>query len=168
MEDKNHRIYERFDSLTARHAVFVKRLCMRHAEGNRNRCAELIQECYITIWRYLPNLREGASMFHERAWVAWQCRSTFSHLRYRRQALSFLPINENIADTVANFADDGLRDYIDSLAVGLTPYEQRAFAMMADGWSVDEMARELGLKHQSATVLRHRIIKKLKKQHNIE
>lgn len=50
---------------------------------------------------YLPTLRENSSSFHETAWVVWHCRSVFSHLRYRRRTHTFLPLDENMADTVA-------------------------------------------------------------------
>ena len=101
MEDNERQLYDRFDSLIARHRDLIDRLCMRRALGNVSRCAELRQDCYISLWHYLPKLRENANPFHETAWVVWHCRSVFSHLRYRRRTHLFLPIDDNMADTIS-------------------------------------------------------------------
>ena len=163
MEDNNQQQYDKFDSLIARYKGLIDYLCMRRASGDENRCAELRQDCYLSIWHYLPTLREGCSSFHEAAWVVWHCRSVFSHLRYRRRTHTFLPLDENMADTIAESDNSQLRDTIDSLATHLTPHEHRAFYLMADGYSAEDIAKELGIKHRSAVLLRHRIIEKLKK-----
>ena len=162
MDNSDREQYDRYDCLIARHGALIERLCMRHAWGDTNRCAELRQECYISLWRYLPTLREGANAFQEKAWVAWHCRSVFSHLAYRRRTHQFLPLDDSMADTIAEPDDGHLLDTIDTLATLLTPHERRAFYLMADGYSAEDMARELGIKHRSAVLLRHRIIKKLR------
>lgn len=177
MEDNERQLYDRFDSLIARHRVLIDRLCMRRALGDVNRCAELRQDCYISLWHYLPKLRDNANPFHETAWVVWHCRSVFLHLRYRRRTHLFLPLDDNMADWYAckhlrvnpvevstlSYPDDShLRDTIDSLATLLTPHEQRAFYLMADDYSAEDMARELGIKHRSSVLLHHRIIEKLR------
>ncbi|MBP5547653.1 MAG: sigma-70 family RNA polymerase sigma factor [Bacteroidales bacterium] len=162
MEDNERHLYDKFDSLIARHRVLIDHLCMHRALGDVNRCAELRQDCYISLWHYLPKLREDANQFHETAWVVWHCRSVFSHLRYRRRTHRFLPLDENIANTLGEPDDSHLRDTIDSLSTFLTSHEQRAFYLMSDGYSAKEIARELGIKHRSAVLLRHRIIEKLK------
>ena len=61
MEDNERHLYDRFDSLITRHGGLIDRLCMRHAFGDVNRCAELRQDCYISLWHYLPGLRIGAA-----------------------------------------------------------------------------------------------------------
>ena len=162
MENTNRQQYDKFDSLIARHRGLIDRLCMRHASGDENRCAELRQDCYLSLWHYLPTLRENSSSFHETAWVVWHCRSVFSHLRYRRRTHTFLPLDENLADTVAESDDSQIREKIDALAALLTPHEREAFYLMADGYSAEELAKALGIKHRSAVLLRHRIIEKLK------
>lgn len=166
MDDKNRQLYSKFDSLIASHRNLIDRLCMRHAFGDVERCAELRQDCYISLWRYLPTLRENASSFHERAWVAWHCRSVFSHLRYRRRTHRLLWIGENLTDTVLENESSHLRDTIDTLATTLTAHERQAFYLMADGYSAEDLAKELGIKHRSAVMLRHRIIAKLRQNSN--
>lgn len=166
MDDKNRQLYSKFDSLIASHRNLIDRLCMRHAFGDVERCAELRQDCYISLWRYLPTLRENASSFHERAWVAWHCRSVFSHLRYRRRFHKFLPLGDNVADVLSENEQNKLRETIENLSTQLTPHERQAFYLMADGYSAEELAKEMGIKHRSAVLLRHRIISKLRQNSN--
>ena len=61
MEGDKQRRYDAFDSLMARHNLLVARLCMLHADGDVERCAEFVQDCRIALWRNLPSLRKNAS-----------------------------------------------------------------------------------------------------------
>ena len=167
MEENDQNLYDQFDRLIARHGELINRLCMRRAGGNADRCAELRQDCYISLWHYLPKLREDANAFHETSWVVWHCRSVFSHLRYRRRTHLFLPLDDDMADTLGEPDDSHLRDTLDALAAHLTPYESRALYLMADDYSAEDIAKELGIKHRSAVLLRHRIIEKLRQKNNV-
>lgn len=165
MENNNLVAYEEFDSLIARHKSLINGLCMRYASGDETCCAELRQDCYISLWHYLPTLREGSSLIHETAWVIWHCRSVFSHMRYRRRTHQLLPfenLDEEMADTMAEPEDDGVHETLETLALHLTPEERDALFLMAEGYSAEELAQELGIKHRSAVQLRHRIIGKLR------
>lgn len=166
MDDNGRQLYNKFESLIASHRHLIDRLCVRHAFGDVGRCAELRQDCLISLWRYLPSLRDDASPFHERAWVIWHCRSVFSHLRYRRRTHRLLWFDANLPHTVTESENSHLRDTIDALATTLTPHERQAFYLMADGYSAEDMAKELGIKHRSAVMLRHRIIVKLRQKSN--
>lgn len=166
MTDADRQPYARFDALIERHAAFVNRLCLLHADGNGNRCAELVQECYIALWHYLPGLREEALPLQERLWVMWHCRSVFSHLRHGKKPPPWMPLDDNMADTLGQPDDDPLRDSIEALASVLTPHEQKALWLMAEGYTVREMAREMNIKHDSAAKLRHRIYTKLRQRFN--
>ena len=154
--------HQQFHALILRHRDLTERLCMRRASGDYHRCAELRQDCYISIWRHLASLRPDASPLQETLWVVWQCRSVFSRLRFLRRTHLFLPLDDSLADTLAAPDESSLRDYIDSLADILTPHERQALQLMAEGYNPDEMASELGIKPQSAVQLRYRIIAKLR------
>lgn len=154
--------HEQFQALILRHRDLIERLCMRRASGDYRRCAELRQDCYISIWRHAASLRPDATPLQERLWVYWQCRSVFSRLRFLRRSLHFIPLDDSLADTIATPDETTLRDYIDSLAEILTPYERQALQLMAEGYNPDDMARELGIKPHSAAQLRYRIKAKLR------
>lgn len=154
--------HPQFHALILRHRDLIERLCMRRASGDYHRCAELRQDCYISIWRHLASLRHDASPLQETLWVVWQCRSVFSRLRFLRRTHLFLPLDDSLADTLAAPDESSLRDYIDSLADILTPHERQALQLMAEGYNPDEMASELGIKPHSAVQLRYRIIAKLR------
>ncbi|MBR4505917.1 MAG: sigma-70 family RNA polymerase sigma factor [Bacteroidales bacterium] len=166
METGMQQPYGRFDALIARHRQLIHNMCMRRADGNVGRCAELVQDCYIALWHYLPSLREEASHLQEAAWVAWQCRSVFS--RRGKASPSLLPIDDYMAGPLVPDDDDPLRERIDAMAKVLTPHERHALELMAEGYSLGEMARELGIRRGSAAKLRHRIYEKLRRHFNPE
>lgn len=120
MDNNDRELYDKYDCMIARNGALIEWLCMRHAWGDTSRCAELRQECYISLWKYLPTLREETNVFQERAWVVLHCRSVFSHLAYRRRTHQFLPLDDSMADTIAEPDNSHLRDTIDTLAALLT------------------------------------------------
>lgn len=154
--------HDQFHALILRHRDLIERLCMRRAAGDYHRCAELRQDCYISIWRHAASLRPDATPLQETLWVYWQCRSVFSRLRTLRRSLHFIPLDNAMANTIAAPDETTLHDYIDSLADILTPYERHALQLMAEGYNPDDMARELGIKTHSAVQLRYRIKAKLR------
>lgn len=154
--------HQQFHALILRHRDLIERLCMRRAAGDYHRCAELRQDCYISIWRHAASLRPDATPLQETLWVYWQCRSVFSRLRFLRRSLHFIPLDDALANTIDESDGTTLRDYIDSLADILTPYERQALQLMAEGYNPDDMARELGIKPHSAAQLRYRIKAKLR------
>ena len=162
MAANNQPTHDQFHALILRHRDLIERLCMRRAAGDYHRCAELRQNCYISIWRHAASLRPDATPLQETLWVVWQCRSVFSRLRFLRRSLLFVPLDDTLADSRAAPDESSLRDYIDSLADILTPHERQALQLIADGYNPDDMARELGIKSHSAIQLRYRIKVKLR------
>ena len=164
MDASNKPTHEQFQALILRHRDLIERLCMRRAAGDYHRCAELRQDCYISIWRHAASIRNDATPLQETLWVVWQCRSVFSRLRYLRRTLHFVPLEDalNLSDLSYLSDQSDVADCIDSLADILTPYELKALRLMADGYNPDDMARELGIKPHSAAQLRYRIRAKLR------
>lgn len=164
MEGNDGQTYSRFDGLIARHELLIERLCAYHALGDPHLCAELQQECYMSLWRYLPRLSENAGPFREEAWVIWHCRSVFSHRRYRhKKVLPTVPLKEGMTEMMPTDSEDEQNIYIGTLAAQLSPDEREFFRLMADGHSAEELAKMLGIKQRSAVMKKHRIIKKLRK-----
>ena len=161
-------IFERFDSIIARHGALIERLCRRYAAYDKELCDDYRQDCYCSLWHYFPTLREGATPIQERSWVIWHCRSVFSHRKYRHRKHQYIPLTREITDTVAESDDNDARDTIEALATMLTPHERDALLLIADGYCAEDLAKEFGIKHRSAVLLRHRIINKLKDKLNID
>lgn len=156
--------YEHFYGLIERHKAFVERLCMRRASGDSRYCAELRQECYIIIWEHEQQIGADIPPMQETMWVYWLCRRAFKRLHTLQRTHLYVPLDEDMADTVADTDDRTLvRDRIEALAIVLNAHERRVLELMADGYTSDEMARELGIKPRSAVQLRYRIIAKLRK-----
>lgn len=159
--------WKHFYDLLERHKALIERLCIRRASGNFRRSADLIQECYIFLWRHEKQFSADMSLSHEKARVYWLCRSAFSNVRFLEKAGLWEPLGDNVADFALGEGDESLlRDRIESLATVLTPYEKRAVDMIVDGYTEKEMASILGIKLSSVTQLRYRIICKLRKHYN--
>ena len=169
MTTNDRQKYEHFYGLIERHKALIESLCMRRASGDSRYCAELRQECYISIWKHEKQISADIHPLQETLWVYWLCRSAFSRLRFLHRTHLYIPLDENMADTLAVPDDPSmLRGHIESLASVLNPHERRAVELMAEGYTPDEMARELGIKPHSAIQLRYRIIAKLRNYYRTE
>lgn len=161
-----------YEQLIERHRSQIEHLCMHRALNDYHLCAELRQECYISIWKHLSNLRPDSTPKQESRWVYWQCRSAFSRQRFlcRAQLVSLDEEMERRHGELGVAADSTEPDPYGGLdlepyAELLSPHEFRALQLMAEGYAPDEMASLLGIKPRSAIQLRYRITAKLRKYH---
>lgn len=170
-ENDPHR-YDHFYGLITRHRELIESMCMHRASGDSHYCAQLRQECYIAIWKHEKQIASDIAPLQETLWIYWLCRGAFSRHRFLHRTHLFVSLDETFDDSLAAPDDDDntcLRDRIESLAAVLTPHERRAVGLMAEGYTPDEMARELGIRPHSAVQLRYRTIAKLRhhfKQNN--
>ena len=144
--------------MVLRHKALIRRLCWWHASGNTSLCDDLVQDVLLTLWRRRGTLREGASQAEEYLWVRFQCRSVLQHFRRSRKP-DTVPLDENMPLATESVS---YSDIIAELAEGLTDYEHRALELMLDGYSVDDMAKLLGIKPASVSQMRYRIVEKMK------
>lgn len=168
MTTNDRQKYVHFYGLIERHKTLIEGMCMRRASGDSCRCAELRQECYIMIWKHEKQIGTDIQPLSETLWVYWLCRSAFSRQRFLHRSHLWIPLDDTLADTLTVPDDGPLRDYIESLSSVLNPHERRAVGLMAEGYTPDEMAQELGIKPHSAVQLRYRIIAKLRQHFNSE
>ena len=159
--------YEQFDDLINRYRKLIRKLCWRHSSGSESQCDELVQDCYISIWCHLPSLRPAAHPLQRTAWVVLQCRSVFSHRR-RSKPPEWLPIDEQLADTLPAPDDTGRKELIEDYAADLSPNERRLLTLMMEGCGQKEIAEELGVNIEAAKKMRQRLIKKIQKKNNHE
>lgn len=159
--------YEQFDDLINRYRKLIRKLCWRHSSGSESQCDELVQDCYISIWSHLPSLRPDAHPLQRTAWVVLQCRSVFSHRR-RHKPPDWLPIDEQLADSLPAPDDTGRKELIEDYAADLSPNERRLLTLMMEGCGQKEIAEELGVSIEAAKKMRQRLIKKIQKKNNHE
>ena len=141
--------YEYFYGLIERHKALIERLCMRRSSGDSYHCAELRQECYITIWKHEKQISTDISPLQETLWVYWLCRSAFSRLRFLHRTHLYFPLDENMADTIAAPDEGDLREYIESLSSVLNPHERRAVELMAEAEQLDAHKNAMTVRLQS-------------------
>ena len=159
--------YEQFDDLINRYRKLIRKLCWRHSSGSESQCNELVQDCYISIWSHLPSLRPDAHPLQRTAWVVLQCRSVFSHRR-RSKPPEWLPIDEQLADTLPAPDDSSRKELLEEFAADLPPNERRLLELMLEGCDQNEIAEELAISVEAAKKKRQRLIKKIQKKYNHE
>lgn len=155
--------YKRFEDLVQRHRHLVYQLCWLRSSGDEALCGELVQDCYIALWRRLDSLRPGAHVLQQRTWVLWQCRSAFSHRRHRRH--TWRPLDEDLAAILAAPDDSPQRELIEELAAPLDDRERRLLDLLLAGYSQREIALLLGVQTDSVKKMRRRIIDKMRQNY---
>lgn len=156
--------YDRFDNLIDRHRDLIRELCWHYASGEEALCAELMHDCYITIWKRLPGLSSDSSVFKQRLWVMWQCRSFLSHRNRKKKRQETLSI-DMVDKEIASLPDSNeAREAIEELAVVLNDRERLLLNLLLEGYSYKEIGEALGLKPDSVKKMRQRIIQKMRQQ----
>lgn len=167
MTGKEGTKYEQFDNLIESHRKLIRMLCWKHSSGSESQCNELVQDCYISIWSHFDSLRPEAHALQRTAWVVWQCRSVFSHRRRSKQ-LDFLPVDEQLADTLSAPDDSNRKKLLEEYAADLPPKERRLLTLMMEGYRQKELAEKLGVSIEAVKKMRQRLIKKIQKKYNHE
>ena len=152
------------DRLLNRHRRLIERLCMQASYGNAAQCADMLQDCYEVLWRRMHTLRNGASLWEERAWVAWQWRSVISHHRRRHRGL--LPIDSYLADTIAAPDDSAYGELLEELAAELDRRDRLVLGLMLEGYTTSEIAAELHLAPENAKTVRRRLLARLRQAYD--
>ncbi len=154
--------YGEFDALLARHQRLIRSLCWWHAGGDTAKVRDMIQDVMMQLWHYRHSLRPDASDAEERQWVRLHCRSVFQHQR-RKPTIETVPLEET-HEVAAN--DHSSREVIERLATDLDDREQRLLEMMLDGYTNSEMAQTLHTSESEVSLMRKRIIEKMKNKAN--
>ena len=154
--------YGEFDSLINRYRHFVRAYCLRYSMGEEGLCVELVQDCYIVMWKRLPKLPQHPTLVQEFPWVYWCCRSAVSRFFRRKKDINTQPIDQYMADTMAAPDNSESHELIEDLAQYLTPREQKVFMLTADGYDPKSIAKKLDIKPESVSQSLYRTILKLR------
>ena len=154
--------YDEFDSLINRYKHFVKAYCLRYSMGEEDLCVDLVQDCYIVMWKRLSKLPQHPTLVQELPWVYWSCRIAVSRFFRRKTDIIPLPIDQHLADILAAPDTSEARERIEDLAQYLAPRERQVFMLTADGYDITSIAKQLGIKPESASQSLYRAIMKLR------
>lgn len=157
--------YKNFELLVGRHRGLIRRLCWWRSSGDESLCDDLVQECYLAMWEHYDTLRPNVAKLQEVAWVAWQCRSVFSH---RDRKLGNAGTHIRMDRMMFDIADDDalsprdVAETLDELATILSPEEHLLFSLMRQDLTDGEIAERLGLKTRTVREHQRAIIEKLR------
>lgn len=157
----------RFNSLVDRHQKLIRNLCwFRSFMHDEYYCADLVQRCYLAIWRHLHELPSDIDRKREAAWVAWRCRSEISH-RTRHRPPDWVALDPSMAASLADDRrDDDIRETLEQLAVGLNERERRYLQLNNEGYSAEEIARLMQTTTPAVYMMRRRVIQKMRDTYN--
>ena len=151
-----------YTALLMRHRTMLWRMCRVHALGDRARCCDFLQEVSIALWLNFDKLRPDATPHQERAWVRWQARSVFDHIK-RRHQLPTEPITDALSDNLSDEDPLCRMELLDDLLSALEPDEQRMMQLYLKGYHADEIGKHMGLSRNAVYQRMHRAVQKMRR-----
>ena len=158
MTDQHHT----YTTLLERHREMLWYMCWKKANGNYDRCQDLLQEVSIQLWENFGKLRTNSTTWQERAWVRWQARSVFYQID-RRKTLYTEPLTEDFFHSTADEESVHRKELLDSLISTLTPDEQQMMQFYLDGYHGDEIGAAMGINRDAVYQRMHRTIQKMRR-----
>lgn len=153
------------EHLLMRNRWLIEFICKQASYGDPVVCADMIRECYTTIWRHKATLPSGAGLLAERSWVFWQCRSTVSHHR-RRNRQWWVPFDERLAETIADTDDSETRELIEDLASDLNERERMLLDLILEGFNNNEIATMTSLAPNIILNLRRSMLRHMRQTYD--
>jgi len=153
--------HEPFTVFLRSHSNLIWSMCRDASHGNWEQCRDLFQDVSLRLWQHFDELRPDAQPHERKAWVEWQTRHVLEHAgrRQRPEPLSELPEQ---ADGDA-LVDVEIRTLINDLLVQLQPDERQLVQMRLEGYSANEIAKEMGLSRDAVYQRMHRALAKARK-----
>lgn len=163
MNGSKQDIETQFDELIAEHWKTISKLCASCASNTGVPVDDLLQECLVDLWVHFCTLQDESGGPFEPASLILCCRNAISHFKRRFLRHSLLPLDDHLAETLPDSDTSKYRELLDYLTRNLSPHDKKAFSFIEQGCSNLELANEMHITPQSAKLLRHRIIKKIRK-----
>lgn len=152
--------HKAYTALLERHHTMLWNLCMRRANGDPDRCKDLLQEVSIALWLKFDKLRTHASPQQERAWVRWQARSVFYQLQ-RRPSLPMVPLDDTVAEPTDHLSPHP-QELLEELMTNLSPDERRLLQLHLDGYHGKEIGEMMNIKSNTIYQRMRRAVQKMR------
>ena len=153
--------HEPFTVFLRSHSNLIWSMCRDASHGNWEQCRDLFQDVSLRLWQHFDELRPDAQPHERKAWVEWQTRHVLEHAgrRQRPEPLSELP--EQVDGDA--LVDVEIRTLINDLLVQMQPDERQLVRMRLEGYSANEIAKEMGLSRDAVYQRMHRVLAKARK-----
>ncbi len=153
--------HEPFTVFLRSHSNLIWSMCRDASHGNWEQCRDLFQDVSLRLWQHFDELRPDAQPHERKAWVEWQTRHVLEHAgrRQRPEPLSELP--EQVDGDA--LVDVEIRTLINDLLVQMQPDERQLVQMRLEGYSANEIAKEMGLSRDAVYQRMHRALAKARK-----
>ena len=162
MNDENENPkYDAYNAFMLRHRETVWQACWRFAKGDYERCRDMVQEVYLTLWLHFDELDENYNELQQRVWVKRVTRSVLVDL-YRRSGPEMERITDDMVENVADRTQD-VAETADYMMSVLNADERRLLQMRIEGYETQEIAEELGINRNALYQRMNRMITKLRK-----
>ena len=161
MSDFSPQRYNEYERFMVSHRQTVWQICFRFAKGDQDRCRDLVQEVYLTLWLKFDQLRDDASERERKAWLKRVARNVLIDLHRKEKDAVFYDIS-NLPDIPESTHQDVLSETIEEMTELLSDSERQLVQMRLDGYDASEIASALNIKSDAVYQRFCRIIKKLK------
>ncbi len=160
MSDPHTSRHDAYCEFMRSHRETVWRICWRYAQGDSERCRDMVQEVWIALWLRFDRLRENAPEAQKQVWIWRTARSVLIDL-YRRQHICYERLSEQQMAAIQVTGVD-YAECIEDMKESLNEGEQRLLQMRLDGYNVKEISSILGIERNAVYQRVNRIINKLK------
>lgn len=153
--------YNEYETFMMRHRQTVWLICFRFANGDREKCRDLVQEVYLTLWLKFDQLHRDASEWQQKVWLKRVARNVLIDLYRREKQAVFYDISE-LPEIPESSHQDILSETLEEMIEHLNDNERQLVQMRLDGYDASEIATALNVKSDAVYQRFCRIIKKLK------
>lgn len=148
--------YARYEMVLQDFGGHIRRYCIRHAHS-ADEARELMQEVMASVWNSIGGL-QAETPRQVNSWLKRVMRSTVSDW-FRRRRMDTVPIDEAAQVAVDPGGDNEL---VEELLACLDEEEQRLMRRRLEGYSVKELATELGVKPNAMAQRFFRMMEEMK------
>lgn len=157
---------DKYTELLIRHRRSVWAMCWRYADGDWERCRDLVQEVSVELWQHYGSLRPGAHRLQEVAWVRLHTRRVLNHL-HRGLRNSYEPLTSELTERLVD-EPDASHERVAELMASLSDTDCEIVRLRLDGYDAMEIAERMGLGRNAVYQRLYRIVRFLRDKYGYE